>query len=101
MKRPNGELTNIKNEIIKVVEDFYMDLYTSNELPRPEVDVIIRDVPNIRAEEIKRALKGMEMGKTPEDVHINKEIIDAGKIRAVKLANLFNRSLTYGKTPQA
>lgn len=65
-------------------------------------DAVIRDVPNIRADEIKRALKGMEMGKTPGDVPINKEhIIDAGKIRAVKLANLFNRSLTYGKTPQA
>lgn len=29
-------------------------------------DAVIRDVPNIRADEIKRALKGMEMGKHQE-----------------------------------
>ncbi|XP_069989446.1 uncharacterized protein [Penaeus vannamei] len=38
IKKPDGEVTHNKNEIIKVVEDFYRDLYNSNEHPQVEAN---------------------------------------------------------------
>lgn len=65
-KNPDGEVANNKNEIVKVVEDFYRDLYSSNEQPRTEVNAVIRDVPNTTVVEVKKkhTHKGMERGKT-------------------------------------
>ena len=64
IKKPDGEVTYNKNEIIRVVENFYRDLYNSNEQPRIEANAVTREVP-ITAEEIKRVLKGMKRGKPP------------------------------------
>merc|ERR1712035_15532 len=36
IKKPNGELTYNRNEIIKVVEDFYSELYHSDAQPQNE-----------------------------------------------------------------
>ena len=102
IKKPDGEVTHNKNEIIKVVEDFYRDLYNSNEQPQIEANAVTSDVPNITKEEIKRALKGMKRGKTPGEDGISIDLIlDAGDIATVKLANLFNKCLLSGKTPKA
>ncbi|XP_069984624.1 uncharacterized protein [Penaeus vannamei] len=38
IKKPDGEVRYNKNAIIRIVEDFYRDLYNSNEQPRIEAN---------------------------------------------------------------
>lgn len=77
------------------MKDFCRDLQTPCEQPRPEINTVIID---ITTEVIKRALKDMKEGKTPEDGISIDLIIDAGEIATRNLANVFNTRLINGKT---
>lgn len=90
-------MTYNKKEIIKIVEDFYRDLYNADEQPRAEVIAVIRDVPNITTEEIQKTLIGMKRGRTLE-AGISIDLIKGG---TVELANLFTKCLINGKSPKA
>lgn len=74
------------------MEDSYRDLHTSHEEPWIG-HVVISDVCNITAEEIKRALKVMRRRKTPENGFSLNLLIDKGDNATVKRANLFNTTL--------
>lgn len=97
--KPEGEVTFNKKKIIKEMD---REFYNSNEQPRAEVHVVIRNVPNITTKEIKRVLLGMKRGKTPGEAVISMDLImDAGENATLELTNLFNKGLINDKTPKA
>ncbi|XP_069992682.1 uncharacterized protein [Penaeus vannamei] len=97
IKKPDAEVTYNKNGIIRVVEDFYRDLYNSNEELRIEANPVTRDVPNITIEDIQRSLKDMERGRTPGEDGISIDhILDAGEIASMKLTNIFIKCILNG-----
>ena len=65
IKKPNNEITYNRNEIIKVVEEFYRDLYNSDDFPQNNTNAENIVVPEITTEEVKNAVKGMKRGKAP------------------------------------
>ena len=102
VKKPDGEVTYNRNEIIKVVEDFYTNLYSANDFSQTEINTEFRDIPIITANEVRKALKSMKRGKAPGEDGISIDLIkDAGDIAIVKLAELFTKCLREGKTPKA
>ena len=102
IKKHNGEVTYNRNEILKVVEDFYTDLYNSNDITQTEMNIAIEDVPDITVDEIKMAIKSTKRGKTAGEDGISIDLIkDAGEIASVKLANLFTKCVREGKIPKA
>ena len=101
IKKPNGELTYNRNEIIKVVEDFYSELYHSDAQPQNETRNETTEIEAVTKEEIKKALKSMKRGKAPGEDGISVDLIkDAGEIAIEKLSRLFTKCLEAGKIPR-
>ena len=101
IRKPDGEITHSRKDLIKVVEDFYKDLYCGDELTE-EVNNEIGEFTAITVGEIKTALKSMKRGKAAGDDGVSVDILKAGgDILVMKLANLFNKCLSEGKTPKS
>lgn len=63
-----------RNQTIQVLKDFHGDLYTSGDLKEAQINLVIRNVPIIAGEEIKRALKGTKRGRTSGRNRVRKKV---------------------------
>ena len=64
----NGQEINDRFEILKVVENYYEQLYSSKIVVHPtELSVDYDDVPDIGIDEVRHALKDMKRGRAPAE----------------------------------
>lgn len=100
IRKPDGEITHNKKDLVKVVEDFYRELYSGNDLTQTEVNIQTRDITDVKVDEVKKALKSMKRGKAAGEDGVSVDILKAGgDVVIAKLANLFTKCLKDGKTP--
>ena len=104
--KQNVEVSSAE-EIAKVVEEFYTELYTSyvSQLaPRTQINVInagSEEIPEISTEEIRAALKKMKNGKCPGEDRITAEMLKHGGNALEKaLQILLNKCLHESKIPE-
>lgn len=112
MKNQQGTIVSDKGEILKIIEDFYTNLYTST-APEPEAESKIsknghinilnvgsEDIPEITIEEIKETLKQMKNRKCPGEDQITSEMLKMGGKAVEKAIHiLLNKCLQEGKIP--
>ena len=82
--------------MIKVAEEFYRKLYSSNDrqVKDSKMETMNIEVPCVNTSEIKKALKGMSRGKTVGADGLSIDLIkDAGGLQLDKLALLFTKCL--------
>ena len=61
VKRPDGTVTRNKEEIIKIFENFYRELYYSDEeLGNEDTEENYVEVPDVMKEEVDKVLQGMK-----------------------------------------
>ena len=98
LKNSEGEVTRNRNEIIKIAEEFYTKLYSSNQehVSTSPVESEVINVPEITVEEVKNALKGFKKNKAGgEDGITFEHIKEAGDLVLSKLASLYSKCLKY------
>lgn len=115
LKNKQGNITANREEILKVVEDFYQSLYRSHReenINRDlEPDMISarkgvinqgsEELPDISLEEIKFALKKTKNNKTPgEDAVVADAIKIGGPYLLKKIRALFNLCLSNSTIPE-
>ena len=99
----DGTLTTDRERIVERSREFYKKLYSSTRQEPPEADIEqqFEGFPNIKAWEVKSAVKQSKKGKAPGPDNITIDLIDAaGDIINDKLATLFNECLIQSKVPE-
>ena len=99
----DGTLTTDRERIVERSREFYEKLYSSTRQEPPEADIEqqFEGFPNIKAWEVKSAVKQSKKGKAPGPDNITIDLIDAaGDIINDKLATLFNECLIQSKAPE-
>ena len=99
----DGTLTTDRERIVERSREFYEKLYSSTRQEPPEADIKqqFEGFPNIKAWEVKSAVKQSKKGKAPGPDNITIDLIDvAGDIINDKLATLFNECLLQSKVPE-
>ena len=99
----DGTLTTDRERIVERSREFYEKLYSSTRQEPPEADIEqqFEGFPNIKAWEVKSAVKQSKKGKAPGPDNITIDLIDAaGDIINDKLATLFNECLIQSKVPE-
>ena len=75
VKRANGTVTRNKEEIIKIFENFYRELYYSEEeLGNKDSEENDLEVPDVMKEEVDKVLRGMKNGKPPGEDGLTAEM---------------------------
>ena len=99
----DGTLTTDRERIVERSREFYEKLYSSTRQKPPEADIEqqFEGFPNIKAWEVKSAVKQSKKGKAPGPDNITIDLIDAaGDIINDKLATLLNECLIQSKVPE-
>ena len=65
LRNERDQITNNRDEVIKIVEKFHRKLYSCNDrqIEDPNIKTMNIEVPNVNTSEIKKALKGMSRSK--------------------------------------
>lgn len=107
LKNAEGEVKTEKEEIIKIIENFYGELYESKtSRPQEEYSRVITNVgsetiPEITISEIEDALNHMKNGKAPGNDGITCEMIKTGGHQLLETMRiLLNRCITTGEIPE-
>jgi len=104
IRKPDGSVVRNKNEIVKVVAEFYRYLYSSvdSEPDKPQTSECTDDIPDILPAEVDKAVTQMKKGKSPDDDGISIDILKVGgKEIAETLALLFTKCLQQIKVPDS
>ena len=104
LRNKDGELTSNREEVIKVAEEFYKNLYSSKEEKdrNGEETEEIDPVPEVKSWEVEHAAKAMSRGKAGGEDGLTIDLIkDAGQLVWEKLARLFTRCLESQTVPVA
>ena len=99
----DGTLTTDRERIVERSREFYEKLYSSTRQEPPEADIEqqFEGFLNIKAWEVKSAVKQSKKGKAPGPDNITIDLIDAaGDIINDELATLFNECLIQSKVPE-
>ncbi|KAL1447418.1 hypothetical protein WDU94_003530 [Cyamophila willieti] len=101
LKKENGESTKNPNEIIKIVETFYNNLYGDS---TKEQMIVINnqdsDVPSITTDEVWKVMRKMKNGKSPGEDGVSIDILkEAGNEFYNLMANLFNKCILMCDIP--
>jgi hypothetical protein len=109
LKNQRGEIVHNKEEIVKVVQTFYEDLYKSiasipveaeAEHHRRILNVGSEEIPCVTKEELRQALKKMKNGKAPGTDNITSEMVKmGGDPLEMAIIILINKCLDQGKVP--
>ena len=106
LRNEKGEITSDRDEVIKVAEEFYKKLYSSNEdreaiEEREEIKDEDR-VPRVSKEEVTAAIESMSRGKAGGEDGLTIDLIkDAGETVVGRLADLFTKCLETMSVPSA
>ena len=101
LKDKNGEIIKCRDKMVKRVEEYYKELYSSN-ITVPEENILIdsSEIPEVTVDEVVFALKGMKRGKAPgEDGILVDFLKDAGTEVHRRLARLFSQCIHKKKLP--
>jgi hypothetical protein len=111
LKTEDGSVASTKPEVLREIERFYGQLYTSIAKPVDDFDKDPRakltrhyseDIPDISLFEIRMALKQLKNNKAAGEDGITTERLKAGGTPILKvLQRLFNSVLLDGTTPEA
>ena len=105
LKNKRGEIKTNRDDILKIAQDFYAELYERsrapnlNQIPRVQ-NVGSEDIPDISKAEIERALAEIKNNKSPgEDEIVIEAIKEGGASLKSLIQKMFNACLTRGITP--
>ena len=103
VKRPDGTVTRNKEEIIKIFENFYRELYYSEEeLGNEDSEKNDVKVPDVMKEEVDKVLRGMKNGKSPGEDGLTAEMFKLrGEKMKEQLAKLFSICLRKREIPSS
>lgn len=96
----HGREIQDQDEIMARIEEFYTELYDSDQVTNLRIDP--EEVPEITPWEVEAALKKMKNGKAAGNDHVNIETLKAGGNTITKvLAELFTKCMTKRRIPEA
>ncbi|EYC11015.1 hypothetical protein Y032_0053g2428 [Ancylostoma ceylanicum] len=97
----NGELCRTKPELIKLVTQFYEELYASTVSVAYHPIPVKDECPPFLEDEVNAALKTMKVGRTPGLDGVTAEMLKWGNTSLVPLiTELFNQCLISGAVPE-
>lgn len=112
LKNKDGEIIEDREEILKTVENFYRDLYNTK-IPEPNnaeefqrnaqriINVGSEELPDIKLDEVNKALEHMKRNKSPgKDGVIVEFIKEGGEKLKKRVACLLNKCLLEGIIPE-
>lgn len=106
LKNNKGDISSNREELLRIVEDFYTELYKSRNEKRDQGKAIKKkiqnqgseEVPDITEDEINQAIAKMKMHRAPgEDGIVLEAIKNGGQLLKRQIQKLFNLCL-HGET---
>ena len=103
LKDDNGGTIKCRDRMLKRVEEFYQDLYSSNVTVKSvSASVDTSSVPEVTTKEVSFALKSMKRGKAPGDDGISVDLLmDAGTEIHSRLAQLYTQCIRKENVPES
>ena len=102
LKDKNGKIVKNRDELIKITEEYYKNLYASKiNVPQVNKSVDNSEIPDITVKEVEFALRHMKRGKAPGKDGITTDLLQfGGETLYEGLAELFNQCIREKRIPK-